>query len=226
MSLSATMEAYNVPSHPHSHALAPNPVPATYTRTSSITTYLEGEILDFTTHTLLTESFKSSPANDALYWRKLPPFRDLSDKEVGRALTSRRWWAEAGKEWVFMRWKERCFVKSLRGGKVPLPDVDPTMSTEGERDTDTERENEYFTYDSHTFARHAPPPQTQTSHDTDHAAFDDSGCGLTISGFYYVCLRRSDGAVQGLYYDPLSSPYQCLVLGSRGRGRFGSWEFA
>ena len=47
-----------------------------------ITTYLEGEILDFNTHTLLTESFKSSPSIDATYWRKLPPFQMLTDEEM------------------------------------------------------------------------------------------------------------------------------------------------
>ena len=29
-------------------------------------------------------------------------------------------------------------------------------------------------------------------------------CGLTIAGFYYVCLSRSDGSVHGVYYDPNS----------------------
>ncbi|KAI5303983.1 hypothetical protein KEM56_006988 [Ascosphaera pollenicola] len=36
--------------------------------------------------------------------------------------------------------------------------------------------------------------------------------GLTISGFYYICLRRSDGHIQGMYYDDGSSPYQLLNL--------------
>ena len=35
---------------------------------------------------------------------------------------------------------------------------------------------------------------------------------LTISGFYYVSLQRSDGEVEGLYYDPHSNPYQHLSL--------------
>lgn len=29
-------------------------------------------------------------------------------------------------------------------------------------------------------------------------------CGLTIAGFYYVCFSRSDGSVNGFYYDPNS----------------------
>ncbi|KAL1654069.1 hypothetical protein SLS61_003474 [Didymella pomorum] len=280
MSLSATMEAYNVPSHPHQHSLnnpGNNSHNSQYTRTSSITTYLEGEILDFNTHTLLTESFTSSAATDAVYWRKLPPFRDLGDEDVVRALTSRRWWEALSREWVLMRWKERCFVKSLRpGSNSKTSSLEPTPAPTSASRPDLEDTNihadltgeEYYTYDSHTFAQHAapqpasrprrdparyafpyeparsspppgepshtiPPPvyeQTPPSHtvwpDGEHAAFDDSGCGLTISGFYYVCLRREDGRVEGLYYDPMSSPYQCLVLESRPRMGFARWEFA
>ncbi|KAJ5157267.1 uncharacterized protein N7482_008367 [Penicillium canariense] len=40
----------------------------------------------------------------------------------------------------------------------------------------------------------------------------DSRQGLTISGFYYISLRREDGHIEGLYYDPGSSPYQQLSL--------------
>ena len=36
--------------------------------------------------------------------------------------------------------------------------------------------------------------------------------GLTIAGFYYVCLDRATGRVRGLYYDPHSSPFQALEL--------------
>jgi hypothetical protein len=190
-------------------------------------------MLDFNTHTLLTESFKSSPSNDALYWRKLPPFKDMQDEDVVRALTSRRWWEGLNREWVLMRWKERCFVKSLRSASKSSslsPTPAPPAPTHGLRSSsDREGETEYYVYDSHTFARHSVPEESQAQPqfvDAEHAAFDDSGCGLTISGFYYVCLRRSDGRVEGLYYDPMSSPYQCLKLESEGRGRFATWEFA
>lgn len=37
-------------------------------------------------------------------------------------------------------------------------------------------------------------------------------CGLTIAGFYYVCLSRADGAVSGFYFDPASAPFQQLAL--------------
>lgn len=199
MTLSATMEAYNVPSHPHQHPAAPH-----YTRTSSITTYLEGELLDLATHTLLTESFASSPDTDARYWRRLPPFSALADDDVASALVSRAWWERVAREWVLMRWKERCFVRPVKmncSTKSSPPSTHPLA----------------------TPSLDPPAP---------HPALDDPGCGLTISGFYYVCLRRSDGVVKGLYCDPASSPFQCLELASQaggggggGGGRFGAWAF-
>ncbi|KAH7382335.1 vacuolar import and degradation protein-domain-containing protein [Pyrenochaeta sp. MPI-SDFR-AT-0127] len=257
MSLSATMEAYNVPSHPHSHqsihstsASGNSPSSHQPTRTSSITTYLEGEILDFNTHTLLTESFKSNAANDATYWRKLPPFQKMSDEEVVRALTSKKWLTEVlGKEWILMRWKERCFVKSLNrttADPVQPPPSATTSFTDGpahEPFPSSTTENAYLP------STHASPLQTtpyrivrnqqtgraeleissqfnfSSATDGEQATFDDSGCGLTISGFYYVCLRRSDGKLEGLYYDPQSSPYQCLKLESVRGGVFPAWGF-
>ncbi|KAF9564558.1 hypothetical protein EC968_004471 [Mortierella alpina] len=36
--------------------------------------------------------------------------------------------------------------------------------------------------------------------------------GLTIAGFYYLSMRRSDGFVEGYYYDQQSTPYQHLTL--------------
>lgn len=191
MSLSATMEAYNVPSHPHSHqSYGPQDAIPSCARMSSITTYLEGEILDFNKHTLLTESFKSTAANDATYWHKLPCFRGFSVEELAENLTDRRFYGMLARDWILMRWKERCFVKKSRAS---------TSSADGSHDLERESgvaavSDEYI------------------------STFDDSNCGLTISGFYYICLRREDGKLEGLYCDPQSSPYQCLKLDSVSRG--------
>ncbi|RMZ69938.1 vacuolar import degradation vid24 [Pyrenophora seminiperda CCB06] len=256
MSLSATMEAYNVPSHPHSHSiLSTNSTWPPVTRTSSITTYLEGEILDFNTHTLLTESFKSNAANDATYWRKLPPFQKMSDDEVIRSLTSKKWLTEVlGQEWILMRWKERCFVKSLN--RSTADPVQPPPSTTIPSFPDGPARNNHWTPSSSVHASQLQPspyrivrnantgraeveitPQplfgtnnnnnntTSTTSDAEQATFDDSGCGLTISGFYYVALDRRSGMLEGLYYDPQSSPYQCLKLESVRGGLRSAWEF-
>jgi hypothetical protein len=254
MSLSATMEAYNVPSHPHSHqSVLSSSIAGTESqsaRTSSITTYLEGEILDFNTHTLLTESFRSTPGNDATYWRKLPPFQKFTDEELVRRLTSRKWFEEVlGREWVLMRWKERCFVKSLnRSTSDPVQphsrtssfqdlSVRPTPSMRGSTGPNpfhasnttssminSSLENRPYNTTS-TSNYHYFPSSSHNSTEQGNNSSDDSGCGLTISGFYYVCLRRSDGRLEGLYYDPQSSPYQCLKLESVRGGVFPAWGF-
>jgi hypothetical protein len=247
------MEAYNVPSHPHSHSILNAHSDTTpVTRTSSITTYLEGEILDFNNHTLLTESFKSNAANDATYWRKLPPFQKMSDDAIVRALTSRKWFTEVlGKDYILMRWKERCFVKSLNN-TTSDPAQPPHSTTNPSSIADSLAPNPwsssantstYYPPSTHAsqlqpspyrIVRNAqtgraeveitPQPLFNTN-DAEHATFDDSGCGLTISGFYYVALDRRTGGLEGLYYDPQSSPYQCLKLESIRGGLRSAWAF-
>ncbi|GAT21537.1 hypothetical protein RIB2604_01004270 [Aspergillus luchuensis] len=142
MTLSGTMEAYNIPDK------------TTPAHDAHIVTYLEGEIIDFNKHTLETKNFKADAEIDSTYWRELQPFKNLSDEEMTRKLVSRKWITEQlSKQWILMRWKERCFIT-------------PT----------------------------------------------DSRQGLTISGFYYISLNRQTGHIEGLYYDPGSSPYQQLSL--------------
>lgn len=53
----------------------------------------------------------------------------------------------------------------------------------------------------------------------------DAESALTISGFYYVSLRRSDGHIEGLYYDPSSTPFQHLTLDPEGRKCFPAYQF-
>ncbi|KAL5337661.1 vacuolar import and degradation protein-domain-containing protein [Aspergillus crustosus] len=142
MTLSGTMEAYNIPDK------------TSPSHDAHIVTFLEGEIIDFNTHTLETNNFKADAEIDSTYWRELQPFKDLTDEEMTRNLVSRKWITEQlCKGWILMRWKERCFIT-------------PT----------------------------------------------DARQGLTISGFYYISLHRETGNIEGLYYDPGSSPYQQLSL--------------
>lgn len=53
-------------------------------------------------------------------------------------------------------------------------------------------------------------------------------CGLTIAGFYYVCMCRLTGAILGFYYDPHSQPFQRLQLNATSNPNgyaFGHCEF-
>ncbi|KAJ5436331.1 Vacuolar import/degradation protein Vid24 [Penicillium cf. griseofulvum] len=99
MTLSGTMEAYNIPDK------------TSPTHDAHIVTFLEGEIIDFNNHTLETKNFKADADIDSTYWRELQPFKDLTDAEMVRNVVSRKWITEElSKGWILMRWKERCFI--------------------------------------------------------------------------------------------------------------------
>ena len=98
MTLSGTMEAFNVPRK----SLPP--------QENSITTFLEGELIDFNRYTLETKSFTADASIDSTYWRKLEPFKELTDKEIVSNLVSIKWLREElGKKWILMRWKGQFF---------------------------------------------------------------------------------------------------------------------
>lgn len=94
MQLSGEMEAFDVPDR-----TAPD-------CKSSITTYLEGEIIDLNQHTFETKNFRSSVRIDAIYWRKLLPFRGRDDVDIVQWLLSKQWLTEhISSDWILMRWK-------------------------------------------------------------------------------------------------------------------------
>ncbi|KIW15999.1 hypothetical protein PV08_06050 [Exophiala spinifera] len=110
-----------------------------------------------------------------------------NDEIMARCLGSAKWLDEKlGKEWILMRWKERCFVDSSS----------PSSSSNQTRTI-------FTASGSSSSSPHALQPS-------------DSGAttswGLTISGFYYIALNRLTGEVDGLYYDPGSQPYQALRM--------------
>lgn len=208
--IQGTMEAYDVPQHsPLTNILGSAARAKAGNKNAPITTYVEGHILDFRTYSFLTPSSHANcrrsaksgfgshsqsethdrcdditfphatPAVDAANWRKLPPFNQLaSDHDMARLLLSKDALQKLNEEWIFMRWKERCFVH-------------------GKDDTCADHERR-----------------------SDH----DRGHGLTISGFYYVSMFRMTGAVEGLYFDPNSTPYQHLRLNGT-QCMWPAWEF-
>ncbi|BDA43462.1 probable glucose-induced degradation protein 4 homolog [Coccomyxa sp. Obi] len=51
-------------------------------------------------------------------------------------------------------------------------------------------------------------------------------CGLTIAGFYYICMSRRTGEVHGIYVDPQSTPNHHLSLRPCTPGVPGSQTFS
>lgn len=158
MTLSGTMEAYNIPDK------------SSPSHDAHIVTFLEGEIIDFNSHTLETKNFKADAEIDSTYWRELQPFKNLTDEEMTRNLVSRKWITDQlCNGWILMRWKGLSisfFISATANQIIERCFITPT----------------------------------------------DARQGLTISGFYYISLNRETGDVEGLYYDPGSSPYQQLSL--------------
>ncbi|RVX70638.1 hypothetical protein B0A52_05290 [Exophiala mesophila] len=116
------------------------------------------------------------------------------DQIMARSLGSAKWIMEKlSKEWILMRWKERCFVSPCSGLPDAAPDATRRIVT------------------------------ANNSSDATRGSIDPSGngdgstsWGLTISGFYYVALNRMTGEIDGLYYDPGSQPYQALKMVPEG----------
>jgi hypothetical protein len=213
MLIQGTMEAYDVPQNNGPATLVPTLCTSpdqesqlkTGQRSAPIKTYLEGHIIDLRTHSFLTPDpsaltdpiphgprhnpssnhliySNANPSTDAAYWRQLPPFSTLlrhpsssssasasSSDPLAHILLSTSRLQSLHERYIFMRWKERCFIHSSSE-----PCADPANCSNDQ----------------------------------------DRGHGLTISGFYYVSLRRSDGAVEGLYLDRDSRPFQRLRLGA------------
>lgn len=214
MTLQGTMEAFDVPSVSQASSSGRrNPLPPHTAERDALTrasfsTFLEGELIDFRQHTLLTvtETFKSTKANastDSMYWRKLEPFVGMHDDQISSALANPKWIEEElNGRYILMRWKERCFVKATLSS-ASLPADESALDA------------------SNTLATTQEPERSPlVLHNVD-----GNGYGLSISGFYYVSLRRRDGQVTGLYYDPQSSPYQHLELGPMSsRHSAGTWS--
>ncbi|KAJ1801054.1 hypothetical protein LPJ59_000588, partial [Coemansia sp. RSA 2399] len=46
-----------------------------------------------------------------------------------------------------------------------------------------------------------------------------SETGLSIEGFYYICMQRTTGRIEGVYFDPSTQPHQRLSLQVENGGR-------
>ena len=163
----------------------------------SVITYLEGEIIDFDRHGLATRGYGSSLTADATNWRR---FRALSQKEhkmdernMARRICDREFLDEnLHQKYILMRWKGEFFPVP------PIMEKTPPLPFLGYRRADHQAITErYFIPES-------------VSHSPIHHGSERSG--LTISGFYYVCLTRYSGHIQAFYFDPEGAPHQELAM--------------
>ncbi|KAI7526473.1 hypothetical protein KC343_g20522 [Hortaea werneckii] len=140
--------------------------------------------------------------------------------EMARLLLSKsRWKREVLERFVCMRWKEKCFVENF-----PSPSSSSSSGKKGKQGSEAGGGGGESRGDGEQRALHPygdeGPDGTGPDHEeevgVDSAQEDDQqhqqGHGLTISGFYYIVLDRQTGGVEGLYYDPASTPFQRLKL--------------
>ncbi|RMY60957.1 hypothetical protein D0863_11431 [Hortaea werneckii] len=143
------------------------------------------------------------------------------EMEMARLLLSKsRWKREVMDRFVCMRWKEKCFVENF-------PSSSSSLSSRKQGKTGSEGVDGVGASRRDGQQRSVHPPERPGSADVrpdheeqvgvDSAQDDDDhqhqqGHGLTISGFYYIVLDRQTGGVEGLYYDPASTPFQRLKL--------------
>ncbi|KIW25054.1 uncharacterized protein PV07_10726 [Cladophialophora immunda] len=120
---------------------------------------------------------------------KSPEDKEAEDDEImARSLGSAKWIEEKlGKEWILMRWKERCFVTPPGGA------------------TNASSTRTIFTTAPSTTGRSA-------GRGPGGIGSGSTSWGLTIAGFYYIALNRLTGEIDGLYYDPGSQPYQTIKM--------------
>lgn len=219
MTIQGTMEAYDVPQHPSSLSILNSADrPKAGKKNAPITTYLEGHIIDLRTHSFLTPDEKggcSKTGPHSTSPENRTPYTTMASSTTFPTTTA----ATDAQNWL----------------KLPpftsLTSSSPSSSLE---DTFARRilskswlEHLHSNY---TFMRWKERCFVHTKNDAcsaseaERTGDQDRGHGLTISGFYYVSLRRSDGAVEGLYFDPMSTPYQCLRLSGK-TGGWGAWGF-
>ncbi|OTA34694.1 hypothetical protein BTJ68_05332 [Hortaea werneckii EXF-2000] len=216
MTLQGTMEAYDVPQHPQPHYILTggtnNANPSSGPTTGPHPTLPRNE----TPYTTLPTD-PVFPPTTPVSMRGIG--REKIEMEMARLLLSKsRWKREVMDRFVCMRWKEKCFVEnfpssssSRKRGKQGSEGSDGGVASRGVREQRS----------VHAHGREGSPdvrPDHEEEVGLDSAQDDDDqqhqqqGHGLTISGFYYIVLDRQTGGVEGLYYDPASTPFQRLKL--------------
>ncbi|KAI7152244.1 hypothetical protein KC349_g9049 [Hortaea werneckii] len=149
--------------------------------------------------------------------RGLVGHEEKVEMEMARLLLSKsRWKGEVMERFVCMRWKEKCFVRNF-----------PSPSSSARK-----RASEGFDNIGRSKAMgeggpdHHDEDEGDSAHEDDQQQHQQQGHGLTISGFYYIVLDRQTGGVEGLYYDPASTPFQRLKLRGCSSGSSRSRRFS
>ena len=238
MPLQGTMEAYDVPQHtPHlldsSNSATPE-VPKAGKKSAPITTYLEGHIIDFRTHSFLTPETPSSSTSSSRGEGRAPrqgphttsaenttPYATLSHSIAFPSATTKT----DAENWLKLAPFSHQPTTTHPATHPPHPSTQQPSPSDTLARTLLSTASLHNLTQTHIFMRwkekcfiHSPSSTCTASH-AERQSDQDRGHGLTISGFYYVSLERETGRVEAVYFDPGSTPCQFLRLkGGKGGG--------
>ncbi|OZJ03440.1 hypothetical protein BZG36_03190 [Bifiguratus adelaidae] len=227
-------------------------VPAT---TAPVITFWEGEIIDFRNHDLWTNAYEATKDVDTRHWREFeafwgePALNDSCDQLAPvtqySAMQSDMLVDKRPPEGPFVgpdqpldRSDDDFVLRSWRGIGEALSedqwDYTGDMQDDDQQNFDDRlrkgelgvlkaaRENQFSDWLKRNYILMRWKEKCFVNVSAQES-------GLTIAGFYYVCLRLRDGALEGYYYDPQSTPYQRLQLKPQVDGNgysFASYQFA
>jgi hypothetical protein len=211
LSLTGTMSANHIPDKSTTGSVEHKLDTDADAEGSSMRSFFEGEIVDFRNVSLETETYKQEGVAvdldiDARYWGQIGPFREMFEGGNGKEghgdgdRDARLASALGRKDWLEGVMREWVLMRWKERNFLPASSASSSSSSNDP---------------SHTSSNTA-----SANHNT---------WGLTISGFYYVAMKRDTGKLEGLYYDPESQPYQRLELrpegggGSSGDGGVRKW---
>ena len=229
MTLQGTMEAYDVPQHTPNHLPTSEP-PKAGKKSAPITTYLEGHIIDFRTHSLLTPD--TSPAasrSEGRGPREGPHMTSATNMTPYTTIPTAINFPSASAKTDGENW-----LRLPPFNHTPTPTSRPSSSSSSPPPDDLARTLVSTASLAHLTTTYIlmrwkeknfihTSSSTCTAPASERATDQDRGHGLTISGFYYVSLCRETGEVEGVYFDPGSTPCQFLRLQGGKGGGWGAW---
>lgn len=172
---------------------------------SNVVTFWEGEIIDFENHTLWTKKWAAKARTDLDHWKRLEAFQGIDEKYIVKGAKTGKFRGHIDQKYIFMRWKgtPTWIHLSLSSFHPPPPSVPPLRNAH-----DKGEEEGILT----TSGGGCSCNCLNVSLEKHFVNASEHTSRLTIAGFYYVSMRRSDGYVEGYYHDQHSAPYQHLCL--------------
>ncbi|KAK5107470.1 hypothetical protein LTR62_001088 [Meristemomyces frigidus] len=224
MTLQGTMEAYDVPQTISTSSLlgiASNSRPKIGRKTTPIVTYLEGQIIDLTTHSFLTPDSTSSSSSAEDKPRSSLAGGAGGSNGSGLSTTQPLTFPRTTPATDAKNWSRLPPFNSNdpEGGKADEESSLPRLLLSSSGLAELQQKYIFARLKERCFVHlpshnNPPCPSSPQSRTSDR----ETGHGLTISGFYYISICRVDGGVEGVYFDPGATGFGSVGVGAGGFG--------